>query len=534
MDLDSESTVTTALLIFLETTLYVAYLQLAKKNRRRNCYLFVVLALHLSQRRVVFNDLDRRSVFGWAVIHLNSNNQPEQPPIDSPLETIDGTILPPGPPHPLNVTNAISLHNRLVSHVLTHLPHLSHRVHKDWFSLHTDLSDGPTGASVLPRLSPDVVLFLTSIYVWPDLATFSLTPHARGVAWPDFLSPDPASLEGELFYETMPNCIVLYHSSVADSEARGLVLDQRTNLARWMPTMWDDARGRPWAPLEDVLASWVENAESGRWTVDPSREGGDPWGPPTAWCHERWIERDVDRTVSVWEAYLALLAAKMGRPLPPVAVMASDKLLDAANVTGFERLLLSRLRRPGFAFVAPGLRIPDETMFARTLEESSRRRVAAEADPDVEVDEVFMHYAVLLFYADAGVANRTYRPLDERHTARHWMEHFVLDDRCGVYLVTWYSDQYADAVSVVAPRTQGNRTEVLFEQYSGLVEGSLLNRENERLAEAAGGYQPLRLYHMIARWYDMVVSGKWKVGPEGIEGSPEDVWDMMPGDWRYN
>lgn len=534
MTLDPTSTTSTAILLLLECTLYFAYVQLVKHDRRRNRFFIFLLALHIGHRLVVLDIQEHSSFFfGWALQRFDF------------LQTIDGTQSTPDlhweaaspPPWTLvgafNVTNAIQLHNKLVEHVLIRAPQFSDRVQKNWTSLYTNADFGLSAPDIRPRLTEPVMEFLSGIYAWTELESFSLTPHVRGVAWPEFLSPVPESPEGELFYDSFPGCIVLYHSNVADSDARGLVLDQRTFSARVMPSIWDNEKGHYWAPLEDILAAWLAEAEVGRWTIDLTREGGDIYGPPTAWRQQRWIQSDIDRTLVLWEAYLALIAAKQGiadRSSSP-APFASDSTLEQARVEGFERDLLSRMRRPSLTFVAPGLRIPDEAMFSSILLEASRRREASVIENDE--DERFADYATLLFYADEPVAKRSYHPRDETHTAPYWISKFILEDRCGVYLGTWHSAQYADAVSLVAPRKDDGDAQVLFAQYSGVVGSTLLKPGVEYLADAAGSYQPMRLYHMIARWYDLVVTGRWTVGPDGVQGDIEQLWGMMPHDWKY-
>ncbi|GAM88361.1 hypothetical protein ANO11243_063940 [Dothideomycetidae sp. 11243] len=530
MDLDPSSTTSIALVVLLEATLYFAFAQLVKKDRRRNGYFFALLSLHISQRRIVLNARDLPSVFGWAVYR----NEPIEAQIEASGQadaSVWDAITPPPSvtPHAFNVSNAVHLHNQLVEHVLAIAPEFEPRIRKDWFSLYNNPEFGPSGADIRHRLTAPVADFLSNIYVW-DLEVFSLTPHVRGVAWPEFLSPLPESDEGILFYDSLPECIVLYHTNVPDREARGLVLDQRTYLARLMPTIWNDERSSAWAPFEVILSSWLEEARTGRWVIDPTREGGDIYGPPTGWRHLSWIEADVLETVRMWEAYLTLITAKIGYQQNAHAptMIAGTTLLDSMSISGLERALLPRMRRPDFTFIAPGIRIPDTEMFRATLTEAVRRRNAAE-EPDP--DNPHKDYAVLLFYADHPVANMTYRELDARYTAPHWIEKYILDDKCGIYLGTWHAEMHADAVSLVAPRVQGNASYILFEQYSGIVSASLLHSKREQLAEAAGSYQPWRLYHMIARWYDLVVSGRWPVGPDGVEGSVEDIWDMMPDKW---
>ncbi|KAF4553078.1 Hypothetical protein D9617_8g050910 [Elsinoe fawcettii] len=530
--MDSWDDTETAILSILEITIYLAIWQttLVKKQGRDQPSLlhfaifFTTVLLHLGQRRLVFPADSRPDVIfhEWFMPHTSQSSLEAGGDTDyyRPETAISPSLNV--SPAPLNVTNAISLHNRIVSHALKQLPYAAQHIKTNYFTIH-DATD------ILPRLSPTTIEFLEGINVW-DINRFALSPTLCSPPWPSELSPDPDKDESQwMWYDSYPEGVLLYGAGDFSYDDRGLVLDQRTNMVRLYP--WTDVgspQKQPWVPLELALELMLREVEEARVVIGqdamakagPSTSeemGRDLWFE-SIWERKKWLPKDVDRAVGMWEAYLAIVGVKTGRMVSGPESMVSQEVVESLSLGIWARALLPRLRRPVFEFVAPGLKLADEQMLVKTSETDRKRRRIKEHEWEDEREPV-----TLLFYSDTRFSNLSWAESDRRWVAPWFAKHRVLDDRCGIYM----GNADDDSLSFIVPGTdrygESDELVVRFKQPWGLFRGSLLNETEEVLFDAVHAGSSLRFHHLIAGWADHVLSGAWSVGVNGVEGDLDDL-----------
>ena len=210
---------------------------------------------------------------------------------------------------------------------------------------------------------------------------------------------------------------------------------------------------------------------------------------------------------------------KMGRYAAPHGGLIDKQLIAQLPVSGFTQELLNGMQRPLVKYIAPGLEIIDDELVFSILLPELQNRIELES-----LDDPFPTF--LLFASSTRVSNHTVREYD-RHSAAYWKEKRLLDDRCGVY-VGANSLDHADTISVVAPVGDADGTHMRFQEPYGLFGATLLDTKSEDITWACTPAPTYRLYQLVALWYYRVSSGKWKVGPDGIEGDVQDIWNAFP------
>lgn len=181
-------------------------------------------------------------------------------------------------------------------------------------------------------------------------------------------------------------------------------LDQKTNLALLLPSLWDmdDNFGNQdkWRPLESILESWltmirkgkiVAISEKDREALPQYRMAQDPWvGVP-------YSETILSETVDTFNQLVQVIEARMPNTAATKENESITGLLDNEVLTamqlapGFIRDFLLRARRPRFQFIAPGLSTPDSSNFAKQPFWSSL------ADPAFSEHNDHIHPPILLF-----------------------------------------------------------------------------------------------------------------------------------------
>ncbi|TKX18348.1 hypothetical protein C1H76_9136 [Elsinoe australis] len=513
MDITLDADLKTISIIILEYTLYFALLQIGRSQGRRGHRIWILataILLHLAQRRTIYDVTGCPSfIFNDILITGFPSNEACITNDESYWPSTALSPPPSIPSYPINITNAILLHNAIVDSALAALPHARPLLQKSYFTLHDFSPSNPPTTS----------------------SSHASANQLRSPPYPTDLSPDPDN-DDWMWYDEFPDSVLLYASGAMESDDQGLVYDQRTNLVRLFP--WRDGGERPgeayWAPLEEVLGLLLREVQEGRAVVgEEAVEKAGPQGSEErardlwfeeVWRRKEWIASDVDRAVGMWEAYLALVGMKMGRFGGGEGFMVDKEVVEELEGGSWARALLPRLKRPGFEFVAPGLKMMSAEMVARTLDHDRRRRRVKENEWEMEKDPVS-----LLFYSDVRVSNLSYTERDKRWVAPYYIKNTVLDDRCGIYLIIGNEDRMFS----VLPHTTDEDTFVGFGQFWGVTHAKLLNETEERLYDATHGLQDFRFHHMIARWADLVLSGDWTVGPDGVLGSLKHAWEKIPG-----
>ncbi|KAG8631623.1 hypothetical protein KVT40_000763 [Elsinoe batatas] len=403
------------ILLIIEVTLYLAIWQayLVRQSKsprpfRLFTLFYITIVLHLGQRRTIFDTSN-----GIDLIFHDWLFPSIPPPYDTALLEDDEihwperAISPPldVSPVPINVTNAIYLHNQIVEHALYNLPHAAQHISTNYFQLHN-------ASSIIPR-------------VW-------------------------------------------------DVES--------------------------WIPLEVAIGGEAIEKAGFQGSIERAK---DLWFEQI-WERREWIQKDVDRAVGMWEAYLAIVSMKMG------------EVVATLELGSWARALLPRLRRPTFQFVAPDLKLIDEEMLVKTSEYDRKRRRIKEHHWEHEKDPV-----TLLFYSDVRFSNLSWGAWDRQWVAPYFAKHRVLDDRCGLYLGNAHEDKMSFILP--GPDRDGEEIVVRFSDPHGRWRGQFLNATEELIHDAVHAYSPLRFRHLVASWADMVLSGRWSVESDGVHGDLQDV-----------
>ncbi|PNS21769.1 proteinral negative regulator of transcription subunit 3 [Sphaceloma murrayae] len=531
MDLFAELQLCSVLII--ELTLYFSTTQIVRRRKQFGnstfLFLWTALALHTGQRRLSLSLADQSIFFPpTLLIGYHESDQAEEdfywPHHASSPHPLSNA------PSTLNVTNAIRLHNHLVDLALVDLPHARQHISKNYFLHSSNSSPRINASSIRAGLSAPLIEFLEGIYVW-DASRFSLTPTLRSPPFPDLLSPDPNDDFGSLWYEQFPYGVLLYASGDMSSDDRGLVFDQWTNLVKFYayPDLDTGDQGKGWVGLEEMLELLVHEVEEGRVVVSEVAKGtaglqgsedkGARLWYEEVWERRQWIDKDVDRAVGMWDAYLALVGMRTGRALEDRGRLVTTQELEDVEAGSWASALLPRLRRPGFEFVAPGLRMQGKSSLLRTSRfDRVRRRRKRNAWED------HGNPVTLLFFGDTMISDVSVGERDVQHVSPHYRDNVILDDSCGVYL----ENANEDSVALLLPHTRDGVTEMRFGGTPQVVDARLLNGTEEQLRASTHGWQGMRFHHMIARWADLVLDGTWTVGSDGVEGYLEDCW-MMNG-----
>jgi hypothetical protein len=396
----------------------------------------------------------------------------------------------------MDVSACIELHNRIAQHTLGSVLTPSEIIaHRGWFEFY-----GEEAENERETLTPEIVEFLENIDIIDIGADLPFTPQIRGIAQPQEIR----ACEDELWMHAHEgyNCIVLYQAN-DDADNRGLVLNLETHLCHWIDTIYDDPQpGWTWVPLQDALARYWHMIESGKYLL--KAENG-----ATLWSMVLYCADEIDDAVDSWNGYLDTISERLpGGSVPERSLSLGwipQDTLDEWHIDGFARGFLLRAKRPPPAIktIAPGLHVLHETLLTQLGPFIMERQHT----PDAISQHREWATSFLLSPADKRV--EFFSEHDEHdNTANIWRLEKLLDDRAGLYLTpSSYGSIYSDTVNMLTPWPVGGSNTRILGYGSCAYELS----HNVRLAR------------VLNKWKDLVVSGVWTVGPNGVEGGI-DAW----------
>ncbi|KAL9636444.1 MAG: hypothetical protein Q9204_002262 [Flavoplaca sp. TL-2023a] len=336
-------------------------------------------------------------------------------------------------------------------------------------------------------------LSLIDNYDSPDS---KFTPHVRKPNPAAFLNYREFDVAGEY-----PGHVLLYPDAESGSQG-GLIYDTATDLCTWafFPP-WP--RAEEWVPLERVLRKWLELWESGKFYADEV-EG---------MAVRSWVQRDVNEAVEAWEGLMDAIAQRMpastradgdGGVSEVAEPILGREQLERGGFHPFAVAFLERAKRPpqNIRCVAPGIGIWTSGSFAEAVEReptsSSRRTYLTRARFEPE------QIPTLLFPAiESSKTDRHTRVVDPtegeaEHFDKDWgFGKFTLGRRAGVYLYPHPQVGGGDGVIVVEESGRDG-----WGQSKGRCPW--------------GPSYPNRLVEMLGMWREMVKSGSWVVGEEGL------------------
>ncbi|KAJ5793990.1 hypothetical protein N7457_000589 [Penicillium paradoxum] len=400
------------------------------------------------------------------------------------------------------------------------------------------------------RLVPSMNSFLDSIYVPSDSFFY----------WVDGISmmfiDDEIFMDEKNELEDKERFFVIYDTECnLGPHNLGVVYDQQLHRAAFPMTIWNTGSLEPiseheemWFPLETILTHWIYMIRIGKVTVD-SPEGEAPLEVAMTrsqiglWSWLPYCAFQVDSTVAAMDRYTAAIEARMPPdsllPVSRDTPLFTDADLDGASVPEecFIRSLLTRMKTPRFKAIAPGLEVPHDVAAF----------VARQRFTDVVRHEeawVRTSPAVLIFAAKEGNHQINFR--DEiRHLFFEFGDEIPYTDQdlipAGLYsesVCRTASDSEEAGFRLVLPfelRPRG------FSDKEGAIrsDGSPVSSGSVAELFQHGGFHPFggehraqRLERLLDRWRELVESGVWTVGKDGVEGEITQFQDADRDAWR--
>ncbi|RWA10470.1 hypothetical protein EKO27_g4639 [Xylaria grammica] len=224
---------------------------------------------------------------------------------------------------------------------------------------------GDKANEIVDRLDPSLRAFLESAIVGQELPSFFIWVSGIG-------SPTEMFFVEDMFLECgEPNRFLVLYVTQRDlgGHPLGLIYDQklhRATLTLGLEDIWAikpvEQHDDLWHPLETVLGHWIHLVEIKKVTASQDEAPNEKYGP---WIWHTYSEAQVDSTVAAFEHLVDTIEERMpvGHLLNLTeAPLLNHAQLDAASVprSCFIRSFLTRLRRPRFKMIAPGLEIPHD------------------------------------------------------------------------------------------------------------------------------------------------------------------------------
>ncbi|ROV98380.1 hypothetical protein VMCG_07194 [Cytospora schulzeri] len=405
-----------------------------------------------------------------------------------------------------------------------------------------------------------------------------------------FESPSsfPENLEGE------PDRVVtLYAANGMEGHSAGLMYDQERHQAYYAMTIWEYDSASPidehhdlWHPLETVLSNWIEMIRIGRITA--SRDEA-PNEKNDVWAMHSYGPRQVGSAVESFHRLVDAIEARMPADalLPgEQGPLLTDRDLDAASVPAecFIRSFLTRVRKPRFKKIAPGLIVPhDPAVFSAsqrftklgstpTLEGVGMTSVAVSEVGDIndgEKESVDLSIPpVLIFPAEFGQKTNldqfpsTYAAQWERpdrfvtfnpfrspyHSAVKRGDHSTPAGLYSESVDRKYVDQAEEGFRLLLPftlRPFGDDADNILNSIGGNAgarwsDGTLVEK-GDPTGLFQHGQKPFggntygraqRLERLFDKWRELVESSIWMVGKDGVDGSIERFREADGLGWR--
>ncbi|KAJ6189393.1 hypothetical protein N7519_004301 [Penicillium mononematosum] len=283
-----------------------------------------------------------------------------------------------------------------------------------------------------------------------------------------------------------------------------------------------------WFPLETILTNWIYMLRIGKITADSS-EGKAPEELSRSrsqiglWSWLPYSPSQIDSTVAAIDRYSAAIEARMPSgsllPISRGAPLFTDVELDAASIPEecFIRSVLTRIKTPRFKAIAPGLEVPHDTVAF-----TARQRFTGVPR---EQEEWGKNIPPVLLFA-AVDSSRTVSFGKEIR----WLFLGPEDDvpfnendliPVGLYIESVRRCEYDTEEA-------GFRLLLPFRAHSEarMSDGTSISPNSVTQLFQHGIFHPFggerraqRLERLIDRWRELVESGVWTVGRDGVEGT---------------
>ena len=395
----------------------------------------------------------------------------------------------------------------------------------------------------LDRLDAALISFLESI-IMPDEAFFY---------WVYQVVMMPAD---ETFFEEENNLvdkerfIIVYHTSPElGSHTVGLVYDQQRHLATMTLAIESTESVIPvhehldmWYPLETILSNWIHMIRIGKITAGPpTKEWPPPYSELGPWKWQPYGAAQVDSAVAAMDRLSAAIEARMPpSSLLPVSrdtPLLTDAELDAASIpkSCFIRSFLTRVKTPRFKTIAPGLMVPHDALAFADRQKFTglpRNHEFGTVIPSVLIFAAADSSQMVGFNKEIRWLFFTaYDPVP-------YGDHIPIP--AGLYSESvdrGHHDFAEEGFRLLLPF--GLRQDLRDNQAARRSDGSLVTPGSVTELFQSGGFYPFggewraqRLERLMDRWWELVESGVWTVGIDGVEGDIDKFQDAGRGAWR--
>ncbi|GIK00105.1 hypothetical protein Aspvir_004120 [Aspergillus viridinutans] len=390
-------------------------------------------------------------------------------------------------------------------------------------------------------LHPSLSSFLDMIY----------DPQPGLFYWIVGLAMDPCDgtffmEDNELEDEGKARFVIIYNTTPdLCSHCLGVVYDQQLHRASFPLTIDDTENVTPvdeheefWFPLETILTHWISLIRLGKVVAGLPECDSKHRSQLGLWSWLPYCDAQVDNTVAAIDRYLVAVESRMpaGSLLPVTGPLFTDTELDAASVPQecFIRSVLTRMNSPRFRFIAPGLEVPhDKEAFARR--QNFTRLPCEEGTMP----------AVLIFAASG-------RTVDFSMELRGLFFQYVHNEDPPMSIgAPVFAGLYSEPASRSYPDTEeaGFRLLLPFAlrpdtrdvDGARMSDGQLVQTGSFTDLFQHGWFHPFggdqrsqRMERLFDRWTELIESGVWTVGEEGVQGGIETFRDADNGNgaWR--
>lgn len=302
-------------------------------------------------------------------------------------------------------------------------------------------------------------------------------------------------------YKTLPwqrlETVLSVYIDMIKSEKVVCVPDDVENAGDFkLVDLGDD--GQQWRSTDDRQDALLTDPHTG-----VARNNEVMFGP---WIIQPYTKQLLDQCLQTWEVLVEGIERKMPAT-PGVEVetqygLASEDMLDTAGITvDFPRQLFLRARRPRFAFIAPGVRLPTPEEF---INQPFRDVRASQSDTEIQ-----NKMPVLLF-----VGEGTCQPSE--FFAHPYTQHPKVPT--GLYLEGWTQEDlvpFADAVRLLLPFSIGGN-----DTWAQIANDISIHNKPDELYQI--GDHPFMVKHgvsllaILQNFYAHVHQGNWSVDERGV------------------
>lgn len=256
-------------------------------------------------------------------------------------------------------------------------------------------------------------------------------------------------------------------------------------------------QGQQWVSTHDRPDALLTDPDTG-----VARKEDVMFGP---WVVQPYTKEVLDQCLQTWDLLVEEIERKMPAPPGDDEVqygLATEEMLNTAGITeDFPRQLLLRARRPRFAFIAPGIRLPTPEEFTNQPFGDVR---ASQTDTEIQ-----SKMPVLLFIGEGTCQPSEFFP--HPYTQRSKVP-------TGLYLEGWTEEDlvpFADAVRLLLPFPIGDK-----DTWAQTANGLAIDNKHDELYQI--GDNPFMMEHgvsllaVLQNFYAHVHQENWSVDERGV------------------